>query len=70
MTVFLTLLQVERIIDEHEHVGPTVAAVLIEPIQGEGGDNCASPDFFRKLQQVCVKVNAFQNVLHSASVRF
>ncbi|GAA5796204.1 hypothetical protein HPULCUR_001574 [Helicostylum pulchrum] len=31
----------------------TVAAVVIEPIQSEGGDNHASPDFFRKLQAIC-----------------
>ncbi|KAI7894442.1 4-aminobutyrate aminotransferase [Mucor mucedo] len=30
-----------------------VAAVVIEPIQSEGGDNHASPDFFRKLQSIC-----------------
>lgn len=30
-----------------------VAAVVVEPIQSEGGDNHASPDFFRKLQSIC-----------------
>lgn len=29
-----------------------VAAVIVEPIQGEGGDNHASADFFRKLRQL------------------
>ena len=29
-----------------------VAAVIIEPIQAEGGDNHASPDFFRKLRSI------------------
>ncbi|KAF5093216.1 hypothetical protein D0Z03_002504 [Geotrichum reessii] len=29
-----------------------VAAVVIEPIQSEGGDNHASPDFFHKLQKI------------------
>ncbi|KAI8375259.1 4-aminobutyrate aminotransferase [Choanephora cucurbitarum] len=30
-----------------------VAAVVVEPIQSEGGDNHASPAFFRKLQEIC-----------------
>ncbi len=29
-----------------------VAAVIVEPIQGEGGDNHASPDFFRALRKL------------------
>mmetsp|Transcript_25415 Transcript_25415/g.57322 ORF Transcript_25415/g.57322 Transcript_25415/m.57322 type:complete len:508 (-) Transcript_25415:200-1723(-) len=31
---------------------PDVAAVIVEPIQAEGGDNHASHDFFRKLRDV------------------
>ncbi|CAB3224528.1 unnamed protein product [Arctia plantaginis] len=30
-----------------------VAALIVEPIQGEGGDNEASPEFFRALQKLC-----------------
>lgn len=30
-----------------------VAGMIIEPIQGEGGDNFASAQFFRSLQQIC-----------------
>lgn len=30
----------------------------MEPIQSEGGDNEASPDFFRKLQKIVKKNNA------------
>jgi 4-aminobutyrate aminotransferase/(S)-3-amino-2-methylpropionate transaminase len=30
-----------------------VAAVIIEPIQGEGGDRHASPAFFRELRRMC-----------------
>ncbi|OAD69213.1 hypothetical protein PHYBLDRAFT_188385 [Phycomyces blakesleeanus NRRL 1555(-)] len=30
-----------------------VAAVIVEPIQSEGGDNHASPEYFRNLQAVC-----------------
>jgi predicted acetylornithine/succinylornithine family transaminase len=32
---------------------PTVAAVLLEPVQGEGGVNPASADFFRSARQLC-----------------
>lgn len=32
-----------------------VAAVIIEPIQSEGGDRHASADFFNSLQQICIK---------------
>ncbi|KAI9254798.1 4-aminobutyrate aminotransferase [Sporodiniella umbellata] len=31
------------------------AAVVVEPIQSEGGDNHASPEFFRSLQSICQK---------------
>ena len=30
-----------------------MAAVLVEPIQAEGGDHHASPQFFHSLQQLC-----------------
>ncbi|KAI9474066.1 MAG: 4-aminobutyrate aminotransferase [Benjaminiella poitrasii] len=42
--------QVEALI---VHAKKPVAAVIVEPIQSEGGDNHASPDFFRKLQSIC-----------------
>ena len=48
--------QVERIIDEREASGQSVAGIVVEPIQGEGGDNWASPEFFRQLQRICSKV--------------
>ena len=32
------------------------AAVIVEPIQAEGGDKHASPMFFRGLQEICKKV--------------
>ena len=44
-------------IEEYNARGTPVAGVVIEPIQGEGGDNHASPDFFRQLQQVCKDVS-------------
>ncbi|KFA75153.1 hypothetical protein S40288_02819 [Stachybotrys chartarum IBT 40288] len=46
--------EVEHLIQTH-HLPP--AAVMIEPIQSEGGDNHASPDFFRKLRALTLKHN-------------
>jgi acetylornithine/N-succinyldiaminopimelate aminotransferase len=34
-------------------VGPETAAVLVEPIQGEGGIRVLSPDFLRALRALC-----------------
>ncbi len=34
-------------------VGPETAAILIEPIQGEGGVNVAPPEFLRALRELC-----------------
>ncbi|KAI6778825.1 4-aminobutyrate aminotransferase-like protein [Emericellopsis cladophorae] len=43
-------------VDEVEHLIKSwhlpPAAIIVEPIQSEGGDNHASPDFFRKLREV------------------
>ena len=36
---------------------PNVAAVLFEPIQGEGGVNLAHRDFMRSLRQICDRKN-------------
>ena len=33
------------------------AAVVVEPVQSEGGDNHASPEFFRKLQEITKRNN-------------
>ena len=33
--------------------GDTIAGILIEPIQGEGGDNHFRPEFLRALRRVC-----------------
>ncbi|CEG76627.1 Putative 4-aminobutyrate aminotransferase [Rhizopus microsporus] len=35
-----------------------VAGVIIEPVQSEGGDNHASPEFFKQLQALCKKHDA------------
>jgi acetylornithine/N-succinyldiaminopimelate aminotransferase len=34
-------------------IGPETAAILIEPIQGEGGVRAPSPPFLRALRQIC-----------------
>jgi acetylornithine/N-succinyldiaminopimelate aminotransferase len=34
-------------------IGPETAAILIEPIQGEGGVRVAAPEFLRALRQLC-----------------
>lgn len=36
-----------------EQQGPDIAALIIEPIQGEGGDNHFRPEFFKALRKVC-----------------
>jgi acetylornithine/N-succinyldiaminopimelate aminotransferase len=36
-------------------IGPTTAAILIEPIQGEGGVRVASNQFLRELRELCDK---------------
>jgi 4-aminobutyrate aminotransferase/(S)-3-amino-2-methylpropionate transaminase len=35
-------------------LGNTIAGIVIEPIQAEGGDNHATPDFFRRLRQMAL----------------
>lgn len=49
------LAEVERLIVERKNQGRDVAAVLVEPIQAEGGDNHGSPAFFRGLREVTKK---------------
>jgi acetylornithine aminotransferase len=34
-------------------IGPETCAVMLEPIQGEGGINIPSPDYFRAVRQLC-----------------
>ena len=34
-------------------IDPSVAAVLLEPVQGEGGVNAASPDYFAAVRRLC-----------------
>lgn len=42
-----------EIIDEYAKKKNPVAAMIIEPIQSEGGDHEASPEFFQLLQKLC-----------------
>jgi 4-aminobutyrate aminotransferase/(S)-3-amino-2-methylpropionate transaminase len=50
-----------RCLEEAEHIMQTfhnpVAAVIVEPIQAEGGDNHASPSFFRRLREITKRNN-------------
>lgn len=49
-------LKVEDLIVKWRQKGKPVAGIVIEPIQAEGGDNHASPDFFRRLRNIARKV--------------
>ncbi|XP_003385623.1 PREDICTED: 4-aminobutyrate aminotransferase, mitochondrial-like isoform X2 [Amphimedon queenslandica] len=49
--------EVEETIYQHLHTAP-VAAVIVEPIQSEGGDKHGSPYFFKGLQHLCKKYGA------------
>jgi 4-aminobutyrate aminotransferase/(S)-3-amino-2-methylpropionate transaminase len=46
--------EVERLIKEYHN---PVAAVMVEPIQSEGGDNHASPAFFQGLRDITKRTN-------------
>jgi 4-aminobutyrate aminotransferase/(S)-3-amino-2-methylpropionate transaminase len=49
------LAETDRIMHEQKTQGRDVAAVVIEPVQAEGGDNHASPSFFLGLRRLCTK---------------
>ncbi|MDX1764976.1 MAG: L-lysine 6-transaminase [bacterium] len=44
------LKEIEQVLATH---GDDVAALIIEPIQGEGGDNHFRPEFLQQLRQLC-----------------
>ncbi|MEQ2215621.1 hypothetical protein XENOCAPTIV_003401, partial [Xenoophorus captivus] len=46
---------VEDLIVKWRQKRKPVAGIIIEPIQAEGGDNHASPDFFRSLRNIARK---------------
>lgn len=50
------LAEVEEQFEKYNKAGKFVAGVVIEPIQAEGGDNHASPEFFQELQRITKKV--------------
>ena len=43
----------EALLESCEADGPRVAAVLLEPLQGEGGVNPGDPAFFQRVRQLC-----------------
>ena len=43
----------QSLLQSHEAKGPAVAAVLIEPLQGEGGVNPGDKTFFQELRRLC-----------------
>jgi len=47
------LAMVEELIEKATKEGCPVAGVISEPIQSEGGDNHASPEFFQGLERIC-----------------
>ncbi|XP_056640072.1 4-aminobutyrate aminotransferase, mitochondrial-like [Diorhabda sublineata] len=49
--------EVEDLMVKHKRHFP-IAGIIIEPIQSEGGDNHASPEFFQNLQKLCKKYGA------------
>ncbi|XP_068149172.1 4-aminobutyrate aminotransferase, mitochondrial [Drosophila tropicalis] len=49
------LAEVQDLIEQYKKKDIPVAGVVVEPIQSEGGDNEASPEFFQSLQGICKK---------------
>lgn len=64
MADYRCLDRVQDVIRKNEKDNP-VAGVLIEPIQSEGGDHEASPEFFQQLQQICKKVSDNKIITHN-----
>lgn len=52
------LAEVESLFEKYAKKGIPVAGVIVEPIQSEGGDNEASPEFFQGLQKISRKNGA------------
>ena len=47
----------ESLLERHEANGPAVAAVLLEPLQGEGGVHPGDAGFFQRLRHLCSERN-------------
>ncbi|XP_064636272.1 4-aminobutyrate aminotransferase, mitochondrial-like isoform X4 [Lineus longissimus] len=45
--------EIRALVEEYNGRGTPCVGIITEPIQAEGGDNYASPDFFQKLQKIC-----------------
>jgi len=45
----------ENLFDDLEKTGPKIAAVLVEPIQGEGGINIGKKSFFELIREKCTR---------------
>lgn len=50
------IFQVKKVVAESNRQGATVAGLIVEPIQAEGGDNYALPKYFRKLRRFAEEV--------------
>jgi 4-aminobutyrate aminotransferase/(S)-3-amino-2-methylpropionate transaminase len=48
-----------HLLKKRNESGTFVVAVIVEPIQSEGGDMHASPEFFKGLQLICKENDAF-----------
>ena len=51
------LAEVEDLIERFRKKGSPVAGLIVEPIQGEGGDNHGSSDFFKGLREITKRHN-------------
>lgn len=49
------LTMVEELVEQATKDGAPVAGIISEPIQSEGGDNHASPEFFQGVEKICKK---------------
>lgn len=49
------LAEIEDLIERFKKKGKPVAGLIVEPIQGEGGDNRASDYFFQQLRKLTTK---------------
>jgi acetylornithine aminotransferase len=47
----------EALLNNYEATGPKVAAVMLEPLQGEGGVNPGNPAFFQRVRELCTQKN-------------
>ena len=53
----MSFAKVEDLIFTWKQQNRAVVGVIVEPIQSEGGDNFASPEFFQGLQNICIRVS-------------